>query len=993
MRLQKLVQNMTSAVIIGSMVTMTGVPSAFAENAGNEGIEALADGTGTAGTAGIEALAEATETAGTAGIEALADGTETAGTTGNTTDSAEAEEAAVGIFDGLEEYTPTDNVAVLFGEEDLLSGSPAGQSTGEEESTAVNPETDAASETTAAEIPEAKKTVKTEQVVVDEAAGDEASAENAADNEAVPAEVSTAQETGAADTSAVQETGTADTSAVQETGSEDTSAAQETGSEDTLAAQEIGSVDTAAAQETGSEEASAEEVYDIDGAASESDAIAANTFVFSDAGITAGSGSAGYEIDGTVLNITAAGSYTVTGSCAEGSVVVAKGVSGVTLTLNNLTLSASATAPVVIKKNASVNLVLSGTSTLSDNESLANEENEDFEGAAIKVKSGSSLTISGSGVLNVNGTCKNGIKGAATASVNVVSGTVVINSANNGLASDGSVNISGGSLAITAGNEAVKSEPEEDDTESAGTVTISGGSISINSTDDAVWAANALTVSGGSFEINAGDDAFHCEYTTTIGAEGAEGPVINVAACNEGIEGAIVNLLSGSASLTCTDDGLNAANADLGTYAFAINVKGGTWIVNAGGDALDSNGDVTISGGTVELYGSANDGNSALDYDGTCTLSGGSLLAVGMSGMAQMPTGCQSLVFNNASVQAGTTIEMKDASGNTVYTAAGRKRANSIIFASAGLTQGAAYTLYLNGTQTASATAGQAGAFGPGQMQPGTQPTQPGQIQPGTQPTQPGQMQPGTQPGQMQPGTQPAQPGQTQPGTQPAQPGQTEPGTHPVIPDEGQQPDQGSEQSSQEENPAQEAQPSEQAEILLPAVTNLRAAAAGMNKNRITWDAVDGADGYLVLRNGTQIGYTTGATVYTDAEASADAFSYYWVIPYDKTENGIAVGETGGYTWALARTLGQVQKVSTKTTDTGVALSWDAVEGANGYVILSKSGSASAAFNAPVKTEGTSWVDSTADGVQFYWVYATYTNAEGKTLAAGQVSPYAWAVK
>ena len=47
------------------------------------------------------------------------------------------------------------------------------------------------------------------------------------------------------------------------------------------------------------------------------------TFTFTDGGVTAaGETDTGYEIDGTALTITDSGTYTVSGSCADGSIKV-----------------------------------------------------------------------------------------------------------------------------------------------------------------------------------------------------------------------------------------------------------------------------------------------------------------------------------------------------------------------------------------------------------------------------------------------------------------------------------------------------------------------------------------------------------------------------------------------------------------------------------------------------------------------------------------------
>jgi hypothetical protein len=117
-------------------------------------------------------------------------------------------------------------------------------------------------------------------------------------------------------------------------------------------------------------------------------------------------------------------------------------------------------------------------------------------------------------------------------------------------------------------------------------------------------------------------------------------------------------------------------------------------------------------------------------------------------------------------VSNGTSIEIKDASGNTVYSSTAKKQANQVIFASAQLTSGNSYTLYLNGKSagTATAAAGNGGMMqgGGGRMNPWGQQT--GGMSPwGQQTGQTGQQQTGQQ-GRMNPWGQ----GGQQPVTPPA---------------------------------------------------------------------------------------------------------------------------------------------------------------------------------------------------------------------------------
>lgn len=79
------------------------------------------------------------------------------------------------------------------------------------------------------------------------------------------------------------------------------------------------------------------------------------TFIFTDSGVTAaGETDTGYEIDGTALTITSSGTYTVSGSCADGSIKVKEGTTGVTLVLDGLTLTSENTAAITCGKSSEV---------------------------------------------------------------------------------------------------------------------------------------------------------------------------------------------------------------------------------------------------------------------------------------------------------------------------------------------------------------------------------------------------------------------------------------------------------------------------------------------------------------------------------------------------------------------------------------------------------------------------------------------------------------
>lgn len=196
-------------------------------------------------------------------------------------------------------------------------------------------------------------------------------------------------------------------------------------------------------------------------AASSSYTTANATLVtLTDSSATAKGKYTGYEIDGTDVSITAAGTYVFSGDCDNGSITVKKGVTGVTIVLNGLTLTNDDSAAITLNKTAEASLIAAAGTT----NTVADTEGSSDENAAVKVKSGASLSIGGTGTLTVDGNAKNGIKGAADAVITVAEVKLNINAADDGLSCDDELNITGGTLSITAGGDAVKASPDTGDT-------------------------------------------------------------------------------------------------------------------------------------------------------------------------------------------------------------------------------------------------------------------------------------------------------------------------------------------------------------------------------------------------------------------------------------------------------------------------------------------------------------------------------------------------
>jgi len=141
-----------------------------------------------------------------------------------------------------------------------------------------------------------------------------------------------------------------------------------------------------------------------------------------------------------------------------------------------------------------------------------------------------------------------------------------------------------------------------------------------------------------------------------------------------------------------------------------LTLHGGTIWIDAGGDGLDSNGSIEMTGGTVLVNGPTEQMNGAIDYNGTFAVSGGLLAAVGSAGMAEAPDANSTqgvlLVNFNATLPAGTLVHIQNSSGEDVLTFAPTKNFQTLAFSSAALTQGETYTIFTGGGSSGTALDG-----------------------------------------------------------------------------------------------------------------------------------------------------------------------------------------------------------------------------------------------------------------------------------------------
>ena len=501
----------------------------------------------------------------------------------------------------------------------------------------------------------------------------------------------------------------------------------------------------------------------------------------------------GVSVAGSVITITQAGTYRVSGTLTDGQLLVnADKESKVRLIFDGVEITCLDSAPLYIQKADRVILTLASGSenVLTDGETYVYADAEAEEpNAAIFSKD--DLTINGEGALTVYANFNNGIQ--CKDDLEISGGTISVTAAHNGIKGKDSVTIRDAGISVSAGGDGIQSDQDEDaekgyvriesgtvsveaeedgiqaettlqieggtisvtsggasngrtHTESfempgmrtteetsdetstvsqkgikAGSaVVISGGTMTIDAADDAVHANGTVEIQGGTLELSTGDDGIHADSSVAI-----RGGEITVSESYEGIEGAQITISGGDIAVTASDDGLNAADGSgtgwpgqTASGDFCITIRGGTTVVYADGDGIDSNGDIVMTDGTLLIHGPTDNGNGAIDYEGTFALDGGTLIAAGSSGMLQTPGSgssqyTASILFASAQA-AGSPVSISSADGEREIVFTPSKQYTSLIISTPELQEGTTYTVKTGGTVSDAGNGGLGGVYSGG---------------------------------------------------------------------------------------------------------------------------------------------------------------------------------------------------------------------------------------------------------------------------------------
>ena len=352
--------------------------------------------------------------------------------------------------------------------------------------------------------------------------------------------------------------------------------------------------------------------------------------------------------------ITKEGVYNITGSISNGNIKV-NTEGNVKLVFNNVTITNKSGAAIIVESAKNTYIELKETNTITvqttETEDAAIYSHDDlfFEGdGTLKINSNYDGIASKDDLTFLSGTYEitsndDGIRGKD--SVKIKNGNFTIDSKGNGIKTtnetekgeiiidNGTLNINStldgiqsiNTLTINNGTFTIKTTGSTNNNSAKGlkaekSITINNGKFTLTTTDDSIHSNENIFINGGTFTIKSNDDGIHANDTVTI-----QNGTISITG-SEGIEATYIKIEDGKININASDDGINATSISNSNTA-TVEIIGGNITIKMGQgdtDAIDSNGNLYITGGTIDITA-----QSPFDYDGESKLTGGTVTVNG----------------------------------------------------------------------------------------------------------------------------------------------------------------------------------------------------------------------------------------------------------------------------------------------------------------------------------------------------------------------------
>ena len=424
--------------------------------------------------------------------------------------------------------------------------------------------------------------------------------------------------------------------------------------------------------------------------------------------------------------------YVVSGTTANGSLTI-DGKTDFEVNLDNADINNPTSTALDLESKGAAYLVLTGTNKLMDGST------EDHKST---LYSKGKLLMSGTGSLEVYGVYNNGIHSKSYVlfdkGINLY-----VNAANHGIKGTDAI-INGGIINVETDGEGAKGINCDNN------ITINGGRTNVICTGNGEWDTedletkaatcikcdSILTIKGGEINVMAtgsGGKGLKADWEayisggkirviTTGGLYYSNGTTENhnYTGNTDNLDDAYTSSPKGIKVGTKNVHGvLTITGGDImvrtsGNNGEGIESKGtlditdGTVLVSAHDDAINSSGDLTISGGTVVAVGTNNDG---IDANGDMYLKGGTLIAMGAGGAeAGIDINEQKKLYISGTKIFGIGGRFDGSLGSTtqgIATTSGSVQANATVTVSEGNTTLASFAMppysYSNGTIVVSA--------------------------------------------------------------------------------------------------------------------------------------------------------------------------------------------------------------------------------------------------------------------------------------------------
>ena len=368
----------------------------------------------------------------------------------------------------------------------------------------------------------------------------------------------------------------------------------------------------------------------------------------------------GITCDGTDISVTLPGTYVFEGNLNGTLAVNVSEKAKVRLILNGFEITSSDGPAIRILEGDRVTISLEDDTenVVTDSETYSDET------LSSAIYSKSDLIFNGNGKLKVNANHADAI--ASKDDLRIVSGEYVINAVDDGIVGKDRLKIKDGKFTVTSGGDALKTTNIEK--VDRGFIYIANGTFKLTSGDEAMDATSSIRIDDGDFTVLTGEGSANSAHSTHQGF-GSQGGPGGMEFGHGGFPGDMPddsdpmtystirnpeemagNALSGgfmklSSEESQTDDtsGLSeeeAATADamadefddtdtVDTIATAkgfkcegvLEIRGGSFVIDAEDDALNGGYQVIISGGTLTIRA----GDDGIHADDTIDISDGEI--------------------------------------------------------------------------------------------------------------------------------------------------------------------------------------------------------------------------------------------------------------------------------------------------------------------------------------------------------------------------------